>query len=125
MRQVILGARIADSRVKSGEVPFPARPKRPAALLWFTVTLVVMCLVDAPGSGAHAQSNGINSQQLAQASVALAETYDPQTLSNGGTYGMRGDATRARDLSAKDEVGGSGSSIFARTSAPMSIAQGS
>ncbi|WP_420968117.1 hypothetical protein [Bradyrhizobium sp. B120] len=42
----------------------------------------------------------------AQASFALAETYDPLTLSTWGTYGTRGDATKARDLYAKAEAGG-------------------
>ncbi|MHC2338442.1 hypothetical protein [Bradyrhizobium sp. USDA 4454] len=42
----------------------------------------------------------------AQASFALAETYDPQTLSKWGTLGTRGDATKARDLYAKAEAGG-------------------
>ncbi|MHC2434571.1 hypothetical protein [Bradyrhizobium sp. USDA 4451] len=42
----------------------------------------------------------------AQASFALAETYDPQTLTSWGTYGTRGDAAKARDLYAKAEAGG-------------------
>jgi len=42
----------------------------------------------------------------AQASFALAETYDPLILPNFGTYGTRGDATRARDLYAQAEAGG-------------------
>ncbi|WGD52291.1 hypothetical protein QA641_44040 [Bradyrhizobium sp. CB1650] len=42
----------------------------------------------------------------AQASFALAETYDPLILSSWGTYGTRGDATKARDLYAKAEAGG-------------------
>ncbi|WP_245283830.1 hypothetical protein [Bradyrhizobium sp. Cp5.3] len=42
----------------------------------------------------------------AQASFALAETYDPRILSTWGTYGTRGDATKARDLYAKAEAGG-------------------
>ncbi|MEK9283304.1 MULTISPECIES: hypothetical protein [unclassified Bradyrhizobium] len=42
----------------------------------------------------------------AQASFALAETYDPLILSSWGTYGTRGDAAKARDLYAKAEAGG-------------------
>ncbi|PAY10214.1 hypothetical protein CK489_06655 [Bradyrhizobium sp. UFLA03-84] len=42
----------------------------------------------------------------AQASFALAETYDPLTLSNWGTYATRGDAAKARDLYAKAAAGG-------------------
>ncbi|WP_244070314.1 hypothetical protein [Bradyrhizobium sp. Ce-3] len=42
----------------------------------------------------------------AQASFALAETYDPLTLSNWGTYGTRGDAAKARDLYARAQAGG-------------------
>jgi hypothetical protein len=42
----------------------------------------------------------------AQALFALAETYDPLTLPNFGTYGTRGDATKARDLYAQAEAGG-------------------
>ena len=42
----------------------------------------------------------------AQASFALAETYDPLILSKWGAYGTRGDADKARDLYAKAEVRG-------------------
>jgi len=42
----------------------------------------------------------------AQASFTLAETYDPLILPKWGTYGTRGDATKARDLYAKAEAGG-------------------
>jgi TPR repeat protein len=42
----------------------------------------------------------------ARASFALAETYDPLVLSRWGTYGTRGDATKARELYAKAHVGG-------------------
>lgn len=42
----------------------------------------------------------------AQATFALAETYDPLILPNRGTYGTRGDAAKARDLYAKAEAGG-------------------
>jgi septal ring factor EnvC (AmiA/AmiB activator) len=42
----------------------------------------------------------------AQASFALAETYDPFILSKWGTYGTRGDAKRALDLYAKALAGG-------------------
>ena len=42
----------------------------------------------------------------AQASFALAETYDPLVLSTWGTYGTRGDATKARELYAKAHAGG-------------------
>jgi DNA repair exonuclease SbcCD ATPase subunit len=42
----------------------------------------------------------------AQASFTLAETYDPFILPKWGTYGTRGDATKARDLYAKAEAGG-------------------
>jgi predicted RNase H-like nuclease (RuvC/YqgF family) len=42
----------------------------------------------------------------ARASFALAETYDPLVLSTWGTYGTRGDPTRARELYAKAHAGG-------------------
>jgi hypothetical protein len=42
----------------------------------------------------------------AQASFALAETYDPLILSKWGTYGTRGDAKRALDLYARALAGG-------------------
>ncbi|WP_377827485.1 hypothetical protein ACFKHW_21505 [Bradyrhizobium lupini] len=42
----------------------------------------------------------------AQASFALAETYDPLMLSNFGTYGTQGDLTKARTLYARAEAGG-------------------
>ena len=42
----------------------------------------------------------------AQASFALAETYDPVILSTWGTYGTHGDATKARELYAKAHAGG-------------------
>jgi hypothetical protein len=42
----------------------------------------------------------------AKASFALAETYDPVILSAWGTYGTRGDATKARELYAKAHAGG-------------------
>lgn len=42
----------------------------------------------------------------AQASFALAETYDPSVLAKWGTYGTRGDAAMARDLYAKAGAGG-------------------
>jgi TPR repeat protein len=42
----------------------------------------------------------------AQASFALAETYDPSVLAKWGTYGTRGDPTMARDLYAKAVAGG-------------------
>jgi septal ring factor EnvC (AmiA/AmiB activator) len=42
----------------------------------------------------------------AQASFALAETYDPLVLPKWGTSGTRGDAKRARDLYAEAEAGG-------------------
>ena len=42
----------------------------------------------------------------AEASFALAETYDPRILSSWGTYGTRGDASKARELYAKAMVGG-------------------
>jgi len=42
----------------------------------------------------------------ARASFMLAETYDPFILSKWGTYGTRGDATKARDLYAQAEAGG-------------------
>jgi len=42
----------------------------------------------------------------AQASFRLAETYDPLVLSTWGTYGTRGDATKARELYAKAYDGG-------------------
>jgi hypothetical protein len=42
----------------------------------------------------------------AQASFMLAETYDPLILPKWGTYGTRGDATKARDLYAQAEASG-------------------
>jgi hypothetical protein len=42
----------------------------------------------------------------AQASFALAETYDPLVLRRWGAYGTLGDAARARDLYAKAHAGG-------------------
>ena len=42
----------------------------------------------------------------ALASFALAETYDPVILSTWGTYGTRGDTTKARELYAKARAGG-------------------
>jgi len=42
----------------------------------------------------------------AQASFMLAETYDPVILSIWGTYGTRGEATKARELYAKAHAGG-------------------
>ncbi|MGF6313247.1 hypothetical protein ABIB82_007354 [Bradyrhizobium sp. i1.8.4] len=42
----------------------------------------------------------------AQASFALAETYDPLVLAKWGTYGTRGDARRARDLYARADAAG-------------------
>jgi len=42
----------------------------------------------------------------AQASFALAETYDPLVLRRWGAYGTLGDAAKARDLYAKAQAGG-------------------
>jgi hypothetical protein len=42
----------------------------------------------------------------ALASFTLAETYDPVILSTWGTYGTRGDATKARELYAKAHARG-------------------
>ena len=42
----------------------------------------------------------------AEASFRLAETYDPSILSKWGTYGTRGDATKALDLYARARAGG-------------------
>ncbi len=42
----------------------------------------------------------------AEASFALAETYDPLILSKWGTYGTHGDASRAIDLYAQALAGG-------------------
>ncbi|GLR86548.1 hypothetical protein [Bradyrhizobium iriomotense] len=42
----------------------------------------------------------------AQASFALAETYDPLILPSFGTYGTQGDLTKARTLYARAEAGG-------------------
>jgi hypothetical protein len=42
----------------------------------------------------------------AQATFALAETYDPNVLATWKTRGTRGDATRARDLYARAYEGG-------------------
>jgi hypothetical protein len=41
-----------------------------------------------------------------QASFALAETYDALILPKWGTYGVRGDAIKARDLYEKADAGG-------------------
>jgi len=43
---------------------------------------------------------------LARAAIALAETYDPRILSSWGTYGTRGDTSKARELYAKALAGG-------------------
>jgi hypothetical protein len=42
----------------------------------------------------------------ARASFALAETYDPNILTSWGTYGTRGDASKADELYAKATAGG-------------------
>ncbi|XIA66247.1 hypothetical protein ACFIOY_09475 [Bradyrhizobium sp. TZ2] len=42
----------------------------------------------------------------ALASFMLAETYDPDVLSAWGTYGTRGEVTKARELYAKAHAGG-------------------
>ena len=42
----------------------------------------------------------------AKVSFALAETYDPNVLANWGTYGTRGDASKARELYARATAGG-------------------
>lgn len=42
----------------------------------------------------------------ARASFMLAETYDPHVLSAWGTYGTRGEVTRARALYARAQAGG-------------------
>jgi TPR repeat protein len=42
----------------------------------------------------------------AQASFVLAETYDPAILSRWGTYGTRGEVTKAREFYAKARAGG-------------------
>ena len=42
----------------------------------------------------------------AQASFALAETYDPLILAKWGTYGTRGDARRAKDLYGRADAAG-------------------
>jgi hypothetical protein len=42
----------------------------------------------------------------AQASFMLAETYDPVILSAWGTYGTRGEATKAREFYARAQAGG-------------------
>ena len=42
----------------------------------------------------------------AQASFMLAETYDPGILSTWGTYGTRGEVTKARELYATAHAGG-------------------
>ena len=36
----------------------------------------------------------------------LAETYDPAILTAWGTYGTRGEVTKARELYAKADAGG-------------------
>jgi hypothetical protein len=42
----------------------------------------------------------------ARASFALAETYDPNILASWGTYGTRGDPSKAQELYAKASAGG-------------------
>lgn len=42
----------------------------------------------------------------AKASFALAETYDPNILTRWGTYGTRGDASKAREFYEKATIGG-------------------
>jgi hypothetical protein len=42
----------------------------------------------------------------AEATFALAETYDPLILSSWGTYGTRGDAAKAREFYEKARAGG-------------------
>ena len=42
----------------------------------------------------------------AQASFALAETYDPLVLRKWGAYGTLGDPAKARDLYARAQAGG-------------------
>ena len=42
----------------------------------------------------------------AQANFRLAQTYDPVILSAWGTYGTRGEATKAREFYAKAQAGG-------------------
>jgi hypothetical protein len=42
----------------------------------------------------------------ARASFMLAETYDPAVLAAWGTYGTRGEVTKARELYAKAHAGG-------------------
>ena len=42
----------------------------------------------------------------AHASFMLAETYDPVILSAWGTFGTRGEATKAREFYAKAHAGG-------------------
>ena len=42
----------------------------------------------------------------AQASFALAETYDPLVLRKWGAYGTPSDAAKARDLYARAQAGG-------------------
>jgi hypothetical protein len=42
----------------------------------------------------------------ADANFALAETYDPLVLSKWGTYGTRGETTKARELYRKAQAGG-------------------
>jgi hypothetical protein len=43
---------------------------------------------------------------ISAARIVLAETYDPVILSTWGTYGTRGDATKARELYAKAHASG-------------------
>jgi TPR repeat protein len=42
----------------------------------------------------------------ARASFMLAETYDPVILSAWGTYGTRGEASKAREFYEKADAGG-------------------
>ena len=42
----------------------------------------------------------------AKAGFMLAETYDPAILTAWGTYGTRGEVTKARELYAKADAGG-------------------
>ncbi|MGY3485805.1 hypothetical protein ACVW1C_003688 [Bradyrhizobium sp. USDA 4011] len=121
----------AGSHVRSVRAPFAPRTMRRTAPLWFAATLALTCLSDVPGSGgaAQAQSHGsagnclqpaqaktsaaVNAAQAKRAPRADALVRELATarrdiellqLSVRGTYGTRGDATKAFDLYAKAEA---------------------
>lgn len=106
--------------------PAPIGPITQAALAAETTASVQPAAAGAPGNPEAARLMARASALLAQgnigaarivleraaetgspqASFMLAETYDPVILSTWGTYGTRGEATKARELYAKAHAGG-------------------